>query len=181
MTKLTKEQKELFYSIKQELRRETALAYVNNGFENKTKAYLSACEKMGRAPSKNPETSASEMLSYPNVIEFLNSIKEKAAEEAQITAEWVLKSAKKVFDRCMQSEPILTSSGSPVMVKTDDGELAAAYKFDSTGANKSLEIIGKHIDIQAFKTVVENKVIIQDMTDDELDRELAKLTKGTES
>ena len=45
---------------------------------------------------------------------------------------------------------------------------------------KNLELLGKHVDVNAFKTVVENKVTIQDMTDDELTRRLQQLTAGSE-
>lgn len=151
VAKLTENQEALLKAITQELRRETALAYIRNGYTNKTKSYLDACEGMGRKPSKNPETSACEILGYPNVIEFLDSVKLAIAEEVQIDAAWVLRSAKKVFDRCMQYEPITSRDGSPVMVKTEAGELVAAYKFDSTGANKALDTVGKHVDVRAFE------------------------------
>lgn len=140
MSNLTAKQKALFDNIPQELRRETALAYIASGYDNQTNAYLSACKKMGRNPSKNPETSASEILSYPNVLEFINSVKEVVAEKAQINAQWVLEQAVKVHERCMQAEPVIDK----------DGGHTGEYKFEHSGANKALEIIGKHIDVQAF-------------------------------
>tara|TARA_R110000782_G_C14819187_1_gene413726 strand:- start:7896 stop:8381 length:486 start_codon:yes stop_codon:yes gene_type:complete len=140
MAKLNDKQKSLLAAITQELRRETALSYIASGYDNKTKAYLAACKKMKRGPSKNPETSASEILSYPNVIEFINSVKVEIAQEAKIDAAWVLLSAKKVYDRCMQEEAV-----------TDrDGNATGEYKFEHSGANAALGIIGKHIDVQAF-------------------------------
>lgn len=139
-SKLTSEQKDLLGAITQELRREVALAYISNGYQNKTKSYLDACESMGKKPSKNPETSASEILGYPNVLEFLRSVKEKVAEDVQIDAAWVLRQAVKVHERCMQAEAVLDKEGGAT------GE----YKFEHSGANKALEIIGKHVDIQAF-------------------------------
>lgn len=138
--KLTSEQKELLAKITQELRRETVLAYVASGYDNQTNAYLAACKKMGREPSKTPVSSASEILSYPNVIEFINSVKEVVAEKAQIDAQWVLDQAVKVHERCMQAEAVTDKEGGPT------GE----YKFEHTGANKALEIIGKCVSVQAF-------------------------------
>lgn len=81
--KLTDSQKSLFNAITQELRRETALAYIDGGCANQTRAYLTACEKMGKEPSKNPETSASEILHYPNVVDFISSITIEAAQEVK--------------------------------------------------------------------------------------------------
>lgn len=164
--KLTEEQQALLEAIPQELRRETALAYISSGYENQTKAYLAACKKMGREPSKNPETSACEILNYPNVVKLINSFKRDVAEQAKIDARWVLESAKKVFDRCMQAEEIKDKEGNPV------GE----YKFEHSGANKALEIIGKHVEIKAF---VDNKVIEQTTTH-KIDKTLAeRLTDGS--
>ncbi len=40
----------------------------------------------------------------------------------------------------MQEEAVTDADGSPT------GE----YKFEHSGANKALEIIGKHVDVQAF-------------------------------
>ncbi|MBL4886746.1 MAG: hypothetical protein JKY95_19745 [Planctomycetaceae bacterium] len=138
--KLTDDQKDLLAGITQELRRETALAFIASGYDNKTKAYIAACKKMGRSPSKNPETSASEILGYPNVLEFLNSVKAAVAEEVQIDSAWVLKQAVKVHEMCMQVEQVTDREGAPT------GEL----KFEHAGANKALEIIGKCVDVQAF-------------------------------
>ena len=154
MSKLTDKQSELLAAIPQELRRETALAYIASGYDNQTNSYLTACKKMGRNPSKNPETSASEILSYPNVIEFINSVKEVVAEKAQIDAAWVLRQAVKVHERCMQAEQVIDSEGGAT------GE----YKFEHAGANKALEIIGKHVSVQAFidKKSIDTKLIVVD-------------------
>tara|TARA_R110000850_G_scaffold245205_1_gene370035 strand:+ start:321 stop:806 length:486 start_codon:yes stop_codon:yes gene_type:complete len=155
MTKLNADQKSLLAAITQELRRETALAYIASGYDNKTKAYRSACKKMKREPSKNPETSASEILSYPNVIEFINSVKIEIAEEAKIDAAWVLTAAKKVYDRCMQEEAVTDKEGAAT------GE----YKFEHSGANAALGIIGKHIDVQAF--LDKKEITVHEMTHEE--------------
>ena len=138
--KLTNDQKDLLTAIPQELRRETALAFIANGYSNQAHAYISACEKLNKKPSKNPVTSGSEILNYPNVLGFINSVKAVVAEEVQIDAAWVLASAKKVYDRCMQEEAVVDRDGAPT------GE----YKFEHSGANKALDTIGKHIDVQAF-------------------------------
>lgn len=97
---------------------------------------------------------ADKIYNRPNVnlrIEELQKIKtEVANDEFKIDAAWVLKQAKKVHERCMQSEQVLDRKGEPVLTKNDSGDLVPAYTFEAAGANKSLEIIGKHIDVQAF-------------------------------
>jgi hypothetical protein len=132
------------------------MAYIKGGYDNGTQAYLSACKALKRKPSKNPETSASEILGYPNVVEFINLVRVDAAKSVNIDAEWVLMSAKRVFDRCMQDEQVMAKDG-------PTGE----YKFEHSGANKALEIIGKHIDIQAFneKSTVDTNVKVKEFSE----------------
>lgn len=52
-----------------------------------------------------------------------------------LTADYVLSRLKEVADRCMQGEPVLDKEGNPT------GE----WRFDSSGANRSLELLGKHL------------------------------------
>lgn len=101
-----------------------------------------------------------ENLRKPQIAERITELKVERSENTKIDAAWVLVSAKKVFDRCMQQEKLTNRDGSPMMCKTEDGELAAAYRFDSTGANKALDTIGKHVEVQAFldKSKVEHSL-----------------------
>lgn len=99
-----------------------------------------------------------ENLKKPEIAQRIGELTAKTCEKLEIDAEWVLRSAKRVYDRCMQEEPILSRDGSPVVVSTESGELAAAYKFDSTGANKALDLIGKHVKVKAWdKAEVEDQ------------------------
>lgn len=104
MGKLTEEQEVLFNAITSGLRKEVAVQYIKNGYENGKQAYIAACKKLKRKPSKNPETSSCEILSYPNVVEFIESTQMEAAREAQITADWVLNGIKELTDRLALSE-----------------------------------------------------------------------------
>jgi len=71
--------------------------------------------------------------------ELKEQVRLLAEKDFKIDAAWVLKSAKLVFDRCMQNEPVMVQ-----------GEPSGEYKFEAAGANKALDTIGKHIDVQAF-------------------------------
>jgi phage terminase small subunit len=62
-------------------------------------------------------------------------INKKVEEETEISVKWVLDSFKSIAERCMTAEPVLDREGN------ETGE----YKFDSSGANKALENIGKHL------------------------------------
>ena len=104
MDKLTTKQEVLFNAITSGLRKEVAAQYIKNGYENGNQAYLAACKRLKRKPSKNPETSSCEILSYPNVVAFIESTQIEAAHEAQIDANWVLKGIKELTDRLALSE-----------------------------------------------------------------------------
>lgn len=69
----------------------------------------------------------------------LTELMQERCEKTKIDAEWVLIQAVKVHERCMQHEPVLVN-----------GEPTGEFKFEHSGANKALEIIGKHVDVQAF-------------------------------
>lgn len=66
--------------------------------------------------------------------------KKKRAEESHIDAAWVLVEQERVYRRCMQDQ-------APV---NEEGEAIGEYKFEHSGANKALENIGKHVNVQAF-------------------------------
>ena len=111
-----------------------------------------------------------ENLRKHEIAEAIAIKKTERSKKTKIDAEWVLKSAVKVFNRCMQEEQVTDKEGNPI------GE----YKFEHAGANKALDTIGKHIDVQAFKEVIEKKLTIQDMSDEQLDRKLQSLVQATE-
>ena len=155
--KLTAKQETLLSRITTPLRVETALAFIRNGYQNGTKAYLEACKKLKRKPAKVPDSSASEILAFPEVSAFIDSVKYQAAETVNIDAAWVLSQAVKVHQRCMQAEAVLDREGNPVLIEDASGNLVPAYTFEHSGANKSLEIIGKHISVKAFEGGTENQ------------------------
>ena len=183
--RLTDKQKELLASITQELRRETALAFIKGGYSNQAAAYLSACKKLKRKPSKNPVVSGSEILNYPNVLAFINSVKAAVAEEAQVDSTYVLKRLIEI-DK-MDFADILNADHSfkdviewpkvwrQYLSGIDLSEIWEGFGDDRrmTGMLKkikwpdkvrNLEMLGRHTDVQAFidKKQVDTKIIVID-------------------
>ena len=70
----------------------------------------------------------------------------KRATDNGITADYVLTSLKAIAERCMQQEPVYNKQG----------EETGEFKFDSSGANKSLELLGKHLKLFTDKVESEN-------------------------
>jgi len=68
----------------------------------------------------------------------LKELQDNLAERNTLTIEWVLNNLKEVAERCMQAEPVMMKLGDELV---ETGE----YKFEHSGANRSLELIGKHL------------------------------------
>ncbi|WP_342512266.1 terminase small subunit [Sporosarcina sp. FSL K6-1522] len=80
------------------------------------------------------------LLKHVEVLARVKELKDKRADELELDAYWVLKRLKDISDRSMQAEPVMEyDHGSQELVETGE------YQFDSTGANKATELIGKHI------------------------------------
>ncbi len=79
----------------------------------------------------------------------------KVLAKVEITAEYVLSSLKEVAERCMERKAVMyfdkeNKEMRQEMAAVKDpvtGEVReeGVWEFDSSGANKSLELLGKHI------------------------------------
>ena len=119
-----------------DLQRKIVLYLMNNSKASHREAYIASG---GKATTENTQDAgASEILSNPKVKAFHDHLISIAATEAIVTKEYVLKSLKNVAERCLTAEPVL---------EWIDGELVPSgeWKFDSSGANKSLDLLGKHL------------------------------------
>lgn len=83
---------------------------------------------------------ASRLLTNVKVLQKINELKAEVAEKLKIDAAWIMSRFKEISDRCM--------TATPVMVRTDDGWVESGeYQFDSSGANKATEMLGKMIGV----------------------------------
>lgn len=88
---------------------------------------------------------ASRIISLPAVTTAINQkLTEAVQNQRLVTAKWVLVEAQRVYNKCMQTDQI----------KDRDGDKITG-KFQPVPALRALELVGKHVDIQAFKEVVE--------------------------
>ncbi len=75
-------------------------------------------------------------------------INKKVERDTGISVQWVIDSFKSIAERCMQAEPVLDREGN------ETGE----YRFDSGGANKAVENIGKYLGMFKEKVDISGKV-----------------------
>lgn len=95
----------------------------------------------------------SENLSKPDIADAVAAAAAKRSEQAGIDAAYVLRQAVKLHERCMQEvDPVLDRRGQ--QIRDDAGN--PLFEFNAVGASKALELVGKHIDVQAFKEKVEH-------------------------
>ncbi|MBI9080422.1 MAG: terminase small subunit [Pseudodesulfovibrio sp.] len=100
---------------------------------------------------------ATRLLSNVYIQEVLEMAKKERQERTRISQDQVLKDISTVIDRCMQSEPVKDRSGRHVLVENLDGEMVPAYIFNSNGALRGCELIGKHLGLFTTKHEITGK------------------------
>jgi phage terminase small subunit len=98
---------------------------------------------------RGAEVTGSRLLRYPNVAAAIAAAKRERAQSTRIDSDWVLKQAVELHLRCMQEiKPALHPK---TRRQLKDAEGNALFTFNAAAASRALELIGKHIDINAFR------------------------------
>jgi phage terminase small subunit len=79
------------------------------------------------------------LLAKSNVSARVAELDADVAVRLGLTQEWVLTNLKDVADKCMQAKEVEIYNRD-----TKQMEATGEYVFDSRGANRALELIGKH-------------------------------------
>ena len=99
---------------------------------------IRAYQKVYKCKESTAKVNAYRLLDNASISLYIASKKAKIASKLELDAEYVLRNLKAVAERCMQAEPVMIKVNGDLV---ESGE----YKFDSTGANKSLELLGKYL------------------------------------
>ena len=118
-----------------------------------------------RPEAKRPDVMATKLMKRPEIAKAIEERMQRRRETIELDEKWVLDRLRTIVERCMQVEPVM-SRGEQTFTQTEDGELALAYTFDAAGANKALELIGKHFAM--FTDRIEAEVEHRDITDEPL-------------
>ena len=147
-----------------------ALEYLKD--QNATQAAIRAGYSVKTAKSQG-----NRLMTKAHVLKLVEEGKVERMAVVKIDADYVLRQSVKLHERCMQEiKPKMVRSGKKMVQATDD-EGNLIFVFDSSGAAKGLELIGKHIAVQSFN---EKKTLVLDLdgaTREELEAELAGLKK----
>lgn len=112
---------------------------------------------------KTARSQGNRLLTNVDILARIEEMKKTRADRLNLDAYWVLKRLMEISDRAMQAEPVMEWDYSEQQL-VPTGE----YQFDSSGANKATELIGKHLGM--FKETIkhENAVpvtIVNDLDD----------------
>ena len=103
--------------------------------------------------AKSAHVGGPTLLDNPRVAAAIAAAKKARAEATKIDAEWVLKQAVELHLRCMQEIKPALHPKTRRQLKDEEGNLL--FTFNAAAASRALELIGKHVDIGAFKDRLE--------------------------
>lgn len=82
----------------------------------------------------------------------------KIEQENLVSVKYVLEGLKEVSERCLQRAPVMEFDRiNRQMVQATDEDGNDVWQFDSTGANRSLELLGKHLKMFTDKHELQGK------------------------
>lgn len=84
-------------------------------------------------PAKTARSAGNRLINQSNIKNYLSQLREEVISQKGVDIGWVMDKFITISERCMQEVPVLDKKGAPT------GE----YQFDSSGANKAVEMIGK--------------------------------------
>ena len=93
-----------------------------------------AAVRAGYSPN-GAASRGSRLLKREPVKRAIQEAMDRRSERTLLSQDWVINSLRKVAERCMQARPVLDREGA------ETGE----YVFDARGANRALELLGKHL------------------------------------
>lgn len=103
---------------------------------------------------KTAQVQSSRLLSNVMVQQRVSELAAERNSRVGIDADYVLRQAVKLHERCMQEvEPITDRRGEEIL---DEGG-KTIFGFDAKGAAAALKLVGEHISVQAFKVNVKTE------------------------
>lgn len=148
-----------------------------------------ACERAGyKGKSRHSfECQGTSLLRNLEVSRAIQEAVEARKKRVEITQDDVLRDLIAVKERCMQATPVVNMKGN--QVKDQDGN--DLWTFDAKGANRALELIGKHLGMfverrelsgpggrdligDASKTITVGALIVPDVQDPKTWQESAR-------
>ncbi len=106
------------------------------------------------------------------IAELVETLTQNSIIKTGLDQSWVISRLMTITERCMQAEPVL--------MRGEDGEMVPSgeYKFDSSGANRALELLGKTLRMFEPKPVTKESELAN-LSDEDITRIAAELAAET--
>lgn len=102
---------------------------------------------------KSARSQASELLTNPNILSRVRELQHEQVERLAVTQDYVIKQLVDTYNCCREPSPVMQfDKGLGEWVET------GTYQFDSKGALRALELLGKHLGMYNDKLQVTSKV-----------------------
>ncbi len=100
-----------------------------------------------RAGYRDPQIGR-QLITFPHVLLAIREGRAKIREKVEVTLEFVIGGLLENFERAMQHKPVLDENGKPT------GE----YTYQGAVANRSLELLGKHLGMFPDRVQLQGKI-----------------------
>ena len=84
---------------------------------------------------------AQKLVAKSHIQEAIKAAQAQREKRTLVTVDYVVSSLREVAERCLQKSPVTNAKGKQVQ----DEQGRDVWKFDSAGANRALELLGKHV------------------------------------
>lgn len=124
--------------------------YISNGGKPRQAAIAA-----GYSP-KSADSQASRLLKNRKIKDEIDRLLKTIAPECLVDHVYVITRLKEIVERCLQKAPVTSwDSESMEHEQKIDKAGAGVWTFDASGANKALELIGRHLKMFTDKLEVE--------------------------
>lgn len=104
----------------------------------------------------------SENLRKPEIRAHVENLIDERSKRTLIHADFVIENLVEVSQRCLQKVPVMVfDPAEKAMVQKTDEEDRDVWEFDSNGANRSLELLGRHLKMFTDKSDVSGEVTVK--------------------
>lgn len=106
---------------------------------------------------KTARSQASVLLTNPNILARVRELQHEQVERLAVSADYVVLKLLDTLEKCMQAQPVMKwDYSAQELVETGE------YTFDSKGALRALELIGRHLGMFNDKLQLSGEVNIND-------------------
>ena len=138
-----------------------ALTPKQQGFVDEYLVDLNATQAAIRTgySEKTAYSQGQRLLKDVEIAAAVQTAMDKRAERTEITADFVLSGIREIAERCLQRVPVMAGRGEDRSQLIDE-EGRHVWTFDSSGANKAFENLGKHLKLFTDKVEHSGEVTI---------------------